>query len=84
MVTEERQSSTVLMHDCEDDGETGAGAKLLQLLHMLDASGVIIVVSRWYGGIHLGADRFRHISNCARQLLVEHGFGADKLSQKKR
>ncbi|RHY11448.1 hypothetical protein DYB25_001578 [Aphanomyces astaci] len=33
-----------------------------------------VVVSRWYGGILLGPDRFKHIANCARQVLETHGF----------
>ena len=35
---------------------------------------VIVVVSRWYGGIQLGADRFKHINNVARALLDATGF----------
>lgn len=27
-----------------------------------------------YGGIHLGPDRFRHINNAARQVLLQAGF----------
>jgi putative IMPACT (imprinted ancient) family translation regulator len=32
--------------------------------------GVLVVVSRWFGGIHLGPKRFAHITNVARDLLV--------------
>jgi hypothetical protein len=49
-------------------------------------------VSRWYGGIHLGPDRFKHINNCARNVLqdVSGGLGgqveveASKLLAQKR
>ncbi|KHN87465.1 Protein IMPACT -like protein [Toxocara canis] len=61
-------------HDCEDDGEIGAGPKLLHLLELMKASNVIVIVTRWYGGIHLGPDRFRHICNIAREILVQNGF----------
>lgn len=27
---------------------------------------VAVVVSRWYGGIQLGPDRFKHINNATR------------------
>ena len=37
---------------------------------------VLVVVSRWYGGILLGPDRFKHINNCARNILVEEGYTA--------
>jgi putative IMPACT (imprinted ancient) family translation regulator len=31
--------------------------------------GHIIVVTRWYGGVHLGGDRFAHIVTCVRAYL---------------
>ncbi|XP_069006745.1 protein IMPACT isoform X2 [Embiotoca jacksoni] len=64
------------LQDCEDDGETAAGGRLLHLLQILDVRNVIVVVSRWYGGILLGPDRFKHINNCARNILVEEGYTA--------
>ncbi|XP_041647668.1 protein IMPACT [Cheilinus undulatus] len=64
------------LQDCEDDGETAAGGRLLHLLQILDVRDVLVVVSRWYGGILLGPDRFKHINNCARNILVEEGFTA--------
>ncbi|XP_077963823.1 protein IMPACT isoform X3 [Gasterosteus aculeatus] len=64
------------LQDCEDDGETAAGGRLLHLLQILDVRNVAVVVSRWYGGVLLGPDRFKHINNCARSLLVEEGYAA--------
>ncbi|XP_054459122.1 protein IMPACT [Anoplopoma fimbria] len=64
------------LQDCEDDGETAAGGRLLHLLQILDVRNVAVVVSRWYGGILLGPDRFKHINNCARNILVEEGYAA--------
>ncbi|XP_067369219.1 protein IMPACT isoform X2 [Channa argus] len=64
------------IQDCEDDGETAAGGRLLHLLQILDVRNVMVVVSRWYGGILLGPDRFKHINNCARNILVEEGYTA--------
>nr|XP_020459027.1 protein IMPACT isoform X7 [Monopterus albus] len=43
---------------------------------ILDVRNVMVVVSRWYGGILLGPDRFKHINNCARSILVEEGYTA--------
>lgn len=34
----------------------------------------MVIVSRWYGGIHLGPDRFRLINQVAREALVMGGF----------
>ena len=63
-------SRTVVQHDNDDDGEDGAGSRLAHLLEMRQDSGVLVVVSRWFGGIHLGPKRFAHITNVARELLV--------------
>lgn len=35
------------LHDCDDDGETHAGSRLLHLLQILDVKDVVVVVSRW-------------------------------------
>ena len=61
----------VVKHDNSDDGEDGAGSRLAHLLQMRHDDNVLVVVSRWYGGIPLGPKRFAHISNVARTLLVQ-------------
>ncbi|KAB0799229.1 hypothetical protein PPYR_07109 [Photinus pyralis] len=63
-----------ILQDCDDDGETHAGGRLLHLLQILNVVNVYVMVSRWYGGIQLGPDRFRHINNAARQVLQEANF----------
>ncbi|XP_044149422.1 protein IMPACT [Bufo gargarizans] len=68
------KKTNTFIQDCEDDGETAAGKRLLHLMQILDARDVMVVVSRWYGGILLGPDRFKHINNCARNILVEHHY----------
>lgn len=57
-------------HDNDDDGEDAAGSKLAYLLDMRNDENVLVVVSRWYGGIQLGPKRFAHIVNVARDLLA--------------
>ena len=49
--------------DCyrDDDGENNAGDKLLYLLDVMKVEDICVIVSRWYGGVHLGPDRFKHI-----------------------
>lgn len=64
----------VLHHDNDDDGESAAGGRLANLLNLLDVADVVVVVSRWYGGINLGADRFKHINSVARDVLLAGGF----------
>ena len=69
-------TTTIIYQDSDDDGETAAGARLLHLLQLMDAWNVIVVVSRWYGGVHLGPDRFRLINAAAREALVKAGANA--------
>lgn len=40
----------------------------------MDARDVIVIVSRWYGGVKLGPSRFTIINNVARELLVAEGY----------
>lgn len=61
--------SGVCVHDSDDDGETSAGSRLAEILRLMGADGVAVVVSRWFGGVLLGPDRFRLINNCARKVL---------------
>lgn len=62
-------SHPIIQHDNDDDGEDAAGSRLAHLLEMRKEDGVLVVVSRWFGGIHLGPKRFAHITNVARELL---------------
>lgn len=58
-----------LLQDCDDDGEAAAGKRLLHLLQVMDVDGLLVVVSRWYGGVHLGPARFQCINNAARTAI---------------
>ena len=35
---------------------------------------MLVVVTRYFGGIHLGPDRFKHINQAARNALELGGF----------
>ena len=52
-----------------DDGESGAGAIILNHLAKASLLNHVVVVTRWYGGVHLGADRFRHVRDCTKAYL---------------
>ncbi|MFD0858581.1 YigZ family protein [Roseovarius aquimarinus] len=54
-----------------DDGEAGAGMVILRMLEREELCGYILVVTRWYGGKHLGGDRFRHVQTCVEAWLAE-------------
>jgi hypothetical protein len=53
----------------KDDGEHGAGFRLLKLLRDQEQNNVMIVVTRWYGNKHMGAKRFQCIENSAKSAL---------------
>ncbi|KAK9766767.1 hypothetical protein K7432_003906 [Basidiobolus ranarum] len=77
------QEGDIMLQDNDDDGETAAGRRLLHLMQILDVKNVLVVVSRWYGGIPLHADRFKDINNCARDLLEQCGYIEEESSEKK-
>ncbi|WVF70052.1 hypothetical protein IAT40_004839 [Kwoniella sp. CBS 6097] len=64
--------------DYDDDGETAAGARLKHLIEILELENILVVVTRWFGGIHLGPDRFKHINQAARDALEVGGFLDEK------
>jgi putative IMPACT (imprinted ancient) family translation regulator len=49
-----------------DDGEAGAGMVILRMLEREELRDHIVVVTRWFGGKHLGGDRFRHVQEAVR------------------
>lgn len=54
-----------------DDGESGAGMIILCMLEREGLRDHLVVVTRWYGGKHLGGDRFRHVQACVEAYLGE-------------
>ncbi|KAJ4346835.1 uncharacterized protein N0V89_010767 [Didymosphaeria variabile] len=70
--------------DCDDDGETAAGGRMLHLMQLMDVWNVMVVVTRWYGGTHLGPDRFRIINTASREALVLGGFAKDAKEENKK
>ncbi|PHH55907.1 Protein IMPACT -like protein [Ceratocystis fimbriata CBS 114723] len=70
--------------DCDDDGETAAGGRLLHLMQIADVWDVVVVVTRWYGGLKLGPRRFALINNAGRDALVRGGFIEEKETSKKK
>lgn len=60
--------------DCDDDGETAAGGRMLHLMTIMDAWNVMVVCCRWFGGVHIGPDRFKHINSATRDVLIKGNF----------
>ena len=63
----------VQVSDNDDDGESSSGVKLAALLELANVNNVLVVVSRWFGGVLLGPARFKYIASTARALLEETG-----------
>lgn len=56
----------------DDDGEAKAGERLLELLNTMNVENTYIMVSRWFGGILLGAERFKHINDAGKNLIISN------------
>jgi hypothetical protein len=67
-------STGVINHDCDDDGESAAGGRLAEMLRLMKVENIAIIVTRWFGGVKLGPDRFKLINNCARSVLEKSGL----------
>ncbi|KAJ4416656.1 hypothetical protein N0V85_002192 [Neurospora sp. IMI 360204] len=67
--------------DCDDDGETAAGGRLLHLMQLMDLWDTMVVVTRWYGGQLLGPRRFALINGAARDAFVRAGLVVEENKQ---
>ncbi|CCC13294.1 hypothetical protein SMACR_06585 [Sordaria macrospora] len=70
--------------DCDDDGETAAGGRLLHLMQLMDLWDTMVVVTRWYGGQKLGPRRFALINGAARDAFVRAGLVEEENKQEGR
>ncbi len=52
-----------------DDGETGAGMVILRVMQKENITDCIICVTRWFGGIKLQNDRFKHLQNATKYAI---------------
>ncbi|KAG4427713.1 hypothetical protein IFR05_016803 [Cadophora sp. M221] len=60
-----------ILESSNDDGESGGGRHILGLLQADNVVGVLLVVTRWYGGVMLGTDRWRIMSMVSRDALSQ-------------
>ena len=42
---------------------------ILRMLERAECFDHLVIVTRWYGGKHLGGDRFRHVQTCVHSYL---------------
>jgi len=58
-----------IKESCSDDGEHGAGHRLLKMLREESATDVVVICTRWFRGTHIGPKRFNHIIECSKEAL---------------
>lgn len=47
----------------------------------MDVWNVMVVVSRWFGGTHIGSSRFRHINTAGRDAVVKCKEGTNNTTK---
>lgn len=55
----------------QDDGEVGAGLVILRTLQKRKTVNIIVCVTRWFGGVKLQGDRFKHVQS-ATNLAIDY------------
>jgi len=70
-----RDAAGNLLAGQEDDYMPGAGSRLAALLEGCGEHGVFVMVSWWlFGGVELGPQRFRQLSDAGEKLLKSEGL----------
>ena len=66
-----KQENGSVLEAKNDDGETGAGNCILRELQREEFVNTIVVVTRYFGWVHLQADRFKNVIEATKILLKE-------------
>jgi len=61
--------NNIIYETKSDDGEAGAGNIILRILQKRDYINTIIIITRWFGGVKLEGDRFKHIQDGSIYIL---------------
>ncbi|KAI0173449.1 hypothetical protein GGR52DRAFT_580093 [Hypoxylon sp. FL1284] len=64
-------NATTIKEESFDDGESGCGDFLLKNMRETNAVDTLVVMTRWYGGVMLGPDRWRIMRDCLKDALAE-------------
>ncbi|MFT7644419.1 MAG: putative IMPACT (imprinted ancient) family translation regulator [Candidatus Paceibacteria bacterium] len=54
-----------------DDGETGSGMVILRIMQKEEVSDCVICVTRWFGGVKLMGDRFKHVQDATKYAIAQ-------------
>ncbi|PSR76837.1 hypothetical protein BD289DRAFT_378453 [Coniella lustricola] len=67
----ETSISTQVRESSHDDGESGGGDCVLRTMREANVVDTLVVMTRWYGGVMLGPDRWRLMRNVVSSALSE-------------
>lgn len=66
-------SEGLILEGKNDDGETGAGMCILHELQRKDARNLLLIVTRYFGGVHLQNDRYKHVIDACKIFFERVG-----------
>ncbi|PIE85342.1 hypothetical protein CSA08_02075 [Candidatus Gracilibacteria bacterium] len=67
-----RNENGSILEGKNDDGEKGAGMCILRELQRVEGQNIILVVTRYFGGIHLYTDRFKNIIDSCKIFIKKN------------
>ncbi len=63
----------------EDDGEFGGARSILREMQLSNIVNRVVVVSRWFSGVHIGSKRFQILTQCTKAAIqVSHAPGRNQ------
>ncbi len=64
-----KESNGLILESKGDDGEQGAGMCILRELKRAEFLNGIVIVTRYFGGVQLHSDRFKHVIDATKQVI---------------
>ena len=66
------ENSKIINENYDDDGEGGAGERLLFVIQKMKLNNLLVIVTRWFGGVLMYGLRFTTICDTAQNLINQH------------
>ncbi|MBW7954263.1 YigZ family protein [Candidatus Gracilibacteria bacterium] len=66
-----KQSNGSIIEGKNDDGETGAGMCILREIKRVNGVNMLIIITRYFGGIKLQTDRFKNVIDACKIFFKE-------------
>ena len=67
----ERKMAKSSAHGYQDDGEHGAGYRLLNALKAINIQNMAVFIVRRYGGVHLGPQRHKIMEGVLNEVVMK-------------